>query len=103
MPVPEENVIMDVKKRIQKVLRRLKPKDPPVARVEVQEGYDSIGDPAWFIWVLLPNGTPESDQTLKKLWPIEEAIVDDILSTGDPHWPYVRFRTVEEYAEISGP
>lgn len=81
-------------------LRRNFPASPRVNRFEVQEGFDSTGDPALYIWVLLRDDTPPDEQTSDKVRPIKERIVRALREAGESRWPYVRFRTEAEYQEM---
>jgi len=94
---------MDTVEQIEKRLNKLKakfPRSPKVVRFVVEDGRDWMGEPALYIWVLFENGTPESEQTLEKVWPIERLIADDIFARKDPRFPYVRFRTDAEYEDM---
>jgi hypothetical protein len=94
---------MDTVEQIVKRLNRLKrgfPKSPKVIRFVVEDSQDWAGEPALYIWALLENGTPESEQSWEKIKPIEGAIVEAIFERKDPRYPYVRFRTEQEYEDM---
>lgn len=93
---------MDTIKQIEKRLNALKKRFPDsqkVVRFVIEDSRDWMGEPALYIWVLFENGTPESEQTLEKVWPMERMIADDIFARKDPRFPYVRFRTDQEYED----
>ena len=77
------------------------PASPRVVRIECHPGFDYGGDPAVYIWVLMDDATPEAEQTLKKVRPIEHAIRARLEEAGETRWPYVRFRTESEHRMLS--
>ena len=93
---------------IEELLERLRnegrfPAKPKIRRFEVEADYDHTGDPALFIWVLLEDDTPEEEQRWADVKPIEETIREAVFASGDPRWPYVRFRTEAEHLELTRP
>ena len=73
-----------------------------VTRTVVEEGEDSTGDPALFVWVLLSDDTAESDQTWDRLQPIAQRVKALLREHGESRWPYIRFQTESFFARRAG-
>ena len=77
------------------------PDSPRVVRIELEEGFDSTGDPALYIWVLLADDTPDEEQTWQKVREIRRIIRETLHDAQEERWPYVRFRTESEHRELT--
>lgn len=75
------------------------PNSPRVKRIEFYEAPDSTGDLSIFVWVLLDDTTPDSEQTAKKVAPIDEAIRERLRNADEERFAYIRFQTESEYRE----
>lgn len=96
---------MDKPDKIVKQLNALKrrfPKAPKVVRFVVEDGNDWMGQPALFIWVLLDSGSTREDLAIENLRAIDRTIFDELHTEDEPRWPFVRFRTEAEHAELTG-
>jgi hypothetical protein len=73
------------------------PETPLIKRFDVVPDHDSTGDPAYYIAVLLEDGTPPDDITWEKIRPIEDLIFEKVFKGPDARWPYVRVVREREY------
>ncbi len=69
-----------------------------VREVHIDEGLDSTGDPAYFIWVLMDDAVP--DTALK--WGVLEPMFNHVRQTAwlfsrEKIYPYVRVQKVSEW------
>lgn len=90
---------------VRQMLERLRdqgafPPEPVIKRFEVIPGYDSTGDPAYYINVLVDDATPEKGLTLEKVRPIEDLIFEKLYHSPEDRWPYVR--TIRESESLWG-
>jgi len=72
------------------------PSRPEIERVEYRDHTDSLGDPAVQVFVILSEKARESDRTVDKLRPIEDAIRTALNKAGVGRWPYFWFRKPSE-------
>jgi hypothetical protein len=72
------------------------PARPVVERIEWYKANDQIGDPAFFITVVLAEGTSDDERHWQDLGPIERRLGDALSAAGYAEWPYFRFRTPTE-------
>ncbi|HEX6987061.1 MAG TPA: hypothetical protein VF170_16905 [Planctomycetaceae bacterium] len=87
---------------VRETLERLReqgafPEKPVIKRFEVVPDYDSTGDPAYYISVLLDDATPDEDLVRDKVKPIERLVFDSVVRGPDEPWPYVRIVREREH------
>ncbi|MDQ3813730.1 MAG: hypothetical protein M3347_07240 [Armatimonadota bacterium] len=70
-----------------------------VRRVVVEEGIDTTGDPAFYIWVLLDDKVPDKRLNWKDIQPLVEHVEAQVRATHESIWPYVRVRRLREWEE----
>ncbi len=92
---------------IKRLLERMRdrgdfPATPVIRRFEVYADNDYSGDPAYYITVLLDDGTPDGELTLDRLRPIKEPIFRKLFRNPDEdRWPYIRaIRESEQFLPV---
>jgi hypothetical protein len=93
--------ITDLAQHMLPLLRAKSPPSPPVARIEVTEGYDSTGDPSLYFWLLFPDSVKAEQMTLDTILPLQKTVRDEVRRLGETRWPYVRFQRESEYEKMS--
>jgi hypothetical protein len=94
------NALADIRKLLEPASLGL-PEPPRVVRIELEEGFDSTGDPALYIWVLLDDETTLHDEvTWQNVKQINRTIRDTLRDADEQRWPYVRFRTESEHRTL---
>jgi hypothetical protein len=73
------------------------PATPAIKRFDVVPDYDSTGDPAYYIAVLLDDATPDDELTPEKMRPIRRIVFDNVVRGPDEPWPYIRILREWEY------
>lgn len=73
------------------------PETPVIKRFDVVPDYDSTGDPAYYIAVLLDDATPDEKLTREFTRPIEQIVFDNVVRGPDEPWPYIRIIREWEY------
>lgn len=72
-----------------------------VREVHIDEGLDSTGDPAYFIWVLLDDAATSEDLSWKVIEPMHDAIFQIAWKfSREKIWPYVRVKRVKEWGAV---
>jgi hypothetical protein len=75
---------------------------PPhgVSRVLTKIGTDSTGDPAVWIWIILPDSSFEDASSSSEHKKLREWAANAVRASGVQHWPYVFFRSEAEQTEL---
>jgi hypothetical protein len=95
------NALADIRKLLDPSLLGLR-EPPRVVRIELEEGFDSTGDPALYIWVLLDDETAlDDDVTWQNVKQIDRTIRETLRGADEQRWPYVRFRTESEHRTLT--
>lgn len=63
---------------------------------------DATGTPAVWVWVVVDDAAAASGNFPSVAAEIRDAIRDVLQKAGIDRWPYVRFRTRSEEAELAG-
>lgn len=63
---------------------------------------DATGAPAVWVWVVVDDAAAASENFPTVAAEIRDAIRDVLHQAGIDRWPYVRFRTRSEEAELAG-
>ena len=71
-----------------------------VRRVVVEEGIDTTGDDAYYIWVLLDDKVPDKRLSWHAIRPLVEHVKAYMHATHEAFWPYVRVRRLREWDEM---
>lgn len=87
-------------KRIERMIRDDRPEW--VADLRFETGSDASGDPAVWVWVVMADEAAEGDGGTSNAR-AARALLDGAAREAAPdRWPYIRFQTVSEQAELAG-
>jgi hypothetical protein len=93
---------MNIIERLQTLppdLRGKLPASPKVEAIRVIEDNDYYGDPSLYVWVQVPDDTPDDELSWAKIEPIRDLMVDEVTASGDRRFPYIKFVTVSDLAK----
>jgi hypothetical protein len=86
-------------KPIEQLIQRHRPAE--LADLRFQTGLDHTSDPAIWIWAILTDETATDEERFFQTSERVRKLLDGAARTVAPErWPYIRFRTVTEQAEI---
>jgi hypothetical protein len=85
-------------KQIENLIRRHRP--PELVELRFQTGLDHTGDPAIWIWYLLADDAADEERLFQTAERARKLLDGAARSVAPERWPYVRFRTVGEHAEL---
>jgi hypothetical protein len=72
---------------------------PRPKAVRLSRGIDSVGDEAFYVFLVFPNKTPEEDLAWARIEPMVSWVRDLIwIKTGEQLWPYVKVKREKEMA-----
>lgn len=72
-----------------------------VREVHIDEGLDSTGDPAYFIWVLMDDAVSSEELSWKALEPMQSTIFRIAWAfSREKIWPFVRVKRVKEWGVV---
>jgi hypothetical protein len=74
---------------------------PYVVDQVVEVGEDASGDPAIWVWIIVADDATDRPEFFDESMAIEDRIFSALEQAGDERWPYVRFRTRSEQAEVT--
>lgn len=75
-------------------------KPDPIVGLDYQIGRDSSGEPAVWIWVVVPDAVAESPRFFEITEGLRQYFEVLLRHWDISFWPYIRFRTVSEHAEL---
>jgi hypothetical protein len=87
-------------KQIERAIADRRP--PELAELRFNTGADSTGDPAIWIWAILKDEAAAKPVFAQTTRSIRELLSEAAAEAAPDLWPYVRFRTVAEQAELLG-
>ena len=67
-----------------------------VERLDVEEGIDSDGEPALWVWIVLRSDAPETAWAWDRRRTMKAAVSKGLQEAGVGDWIYVRFRDASE-------
>lgn len=73
-----------------------------VVDVAYELGVDSTGDPAVWIWTIFSDDEAAAEKFGEDTDLVREKIFVAFHDAGIERWPYVRFRSASEHAELAG-
>ena len=73
-----------------------------VLEVSYRLGEDATGTPALWLWVVLDDAAASSREFATLAAEIRDTVREALQQAGVDRWPYVRFRTRSEEAELAG-
>jgi hypothetical protein len=90
--------VVDLEALSQDLGESLRKDFPLVRRVVLEEGSDSTGDAALFVWVLLDDNVRDEDLSWSAIKPLTER-AEEMARALMLGWPYARVRRVREWDE----
>ncbi len=72
---------------------------PTVRRVMLEQGFDSTGDAALFIWLLLDDDVKDKDLAWSAIQPLVDEAERIARARQNDAWPYARVRRVSEWSQ----
>ena len=85
--------------RLKGLLQEIQRDPENVERFEFLSGPDSEGEPAVWVWAILPPDAPEEAWSWKNWQRIQFRVHEDLREAGVSDWVYVRFRGADEEAQ----
>lgn len=91
--------VVDLEATSRDIADKLQGKFLTVRRVVLEEGHDSTGDAALFVWVLLDDQVQDKDLSWSAIQPLVEEAERMARARRGEAWPYARVRRVREWGE----
>ena len=91
--------VVDSEAMSREIVDEMQVKFPIVKRVVLEDGHDSTGDAALFVWVLLDDKVSAKDLSWQSIQPLVEAAEAAARARRSDAWPYARVRRLKEWDE----
>jgi len=91
--------VVDMETKSDQVLEDLRKDFAQVRKVVLEQGSDSTGDSALFVWVLLDDKVRDRDLSWSAIKPLVDRAEELARALPIEAWPYARVRRVREWAQ----
>lgn len=100
MPVRTKNLSIEELTALLNPPGKLGLPDPGmVRRIVVEEYEDWTGEDSLSVYVVIADDAPQDDRIGPLMWPVEDAIRDAIILSGETRFPYLTVGTEADFAD----